>query len=321
MDNDITKLQWAKTFMDSLANGVDPVNNTKADTGTLYDEQVISCFRYISDLLAIDIYKAEKKIKVSNRFYITDEQSAELKPYSYNCKVSELAVEINRVTEVNNTKKFSATWINDWLEVEGYLRKSELNSRIATEKGMQLGITSEYHQRDDGYGYYLNLYAEQAQSFVFNHLSDIIAYKNKKNWFQSIKYPPAFSLKDFVQNHSDKCFILSIGNCNSVEEIGSYIAVLLYRGKSKVLKKSNIATRSIDECVLIGILDAASAIKSPTEVVILSSTQLGFNTRKGMRNKWCQEIYRVLTEKGCHVFFSICRGERCEFTNFIKSLI
>ena len=180
MENEINKLQWAKMFMDYLANGVDPVSNTDADAETLHNEEIRSCFRYISEILSRDIYETESNIRKGNVFYITDEQFAELKTYSYNCKVSELAAEINRVTEGNNTKKFSATWINDWLEAEGYLCPSELKSRIATEKGNQLGISSEYRKSDNGNEYYINFYTEEAQSFVFSHLNDIIAYRNEK---------------------------------------------------------------------------------------------------------------------------------------------
>lgn len=105
MDYKSEKLQQAKMFMDYLVNGVDPVSNTDADANTLHNEQVIACFRYISDVLARNIYEAENNTKHSNtNFYITEEQCAELNVYPYNCKVSELANEINRVTELNGTK-------------------------------------------------------------------------------------------------------------------------------------------------------------------------------------------------------------------------
>lgn len=60
MDHEIERLQRAKMFMDYLANGVDPVSNTDADVNTLQNEQVIACFKYVSDVLARSIYEAEK---------------------------------------------------------------------------------------------------------------------------------------------------------------------------------------------------------------------------------------------------------------------
>ena len=329
MENEINKLQWAKMFMDYLANGVDPVSNTDADADTLHNEEIRSCFRYISDILSREIYEAEINTKKSSAFLITDEQFAELKTYSYNCKVSELAIEINRVTEENNTKKFSATWINDWLEAEGYLRPSELKSRIATEKGNQLGISSEYRQRDNGDEYYINFYTEEAQSFVFSHLNDIIAYRNEKynekkrnekNNIINIDFPKGLSVREFIQQHNDKCFIMSIGSCDSVAEVGSYQAVLYYKGKSKVLKKTDIPTNSANKCILEGVLDAATSIKLSTDVIILSSTPLGFNTSKSKNYRHCDEIYRVLSEKGCSIFAAVCQGKGSELISLVKSM-
>ena len=325
MDNDITKMQWAKMCIDYLANGVDPVFNTDVDEDTLHNEQIISCFRFISDILARDIYEAENAIKNSNEFFITDEQIAALKTYSYNCKVSELAAEINRVTEENETKNLAATWINDWLEAEGYLCPSDLKSRIATEKGKQLGISSEYRQRDNGNEYYINFFTEQAQAFVFQHINDILSFRDSKTSrdkvnIQNIEFPSDLSVIDFIRRQHDKCFIMSIGSCDSVAEVGSYQAVLYYKGKSKVLKKTDIPTSSANKCILEGVLDAATSIKLSTDVIILSSTPLGFNTSKSKNYRYCDEIYRVLSEKGCSIFAAVCQGKGSELISLVKSM-
>ncbi len=125
MDNEIEKLQQAKVYMDYLANGVDPISGTDANSDILHNEQVAACFRYISDVLAMNIYEAENSAKhKTTDFYITEEQKSELKVYAHNCKVSELADEINRATAVNGTRKLAVAIINDWLEHEGYLCKS-----------------------------------------------------------------------------------------------------------------------------------------------------------------------------------------------------
>ena len=69
MENEITKLQWAKMFIDHLANGVDPVTNSDVDTNTLHNEQIISCFRYISDIMSAVIYESETKSRKYKDFY------------------------------------------------------------------------------------------------------------------------------------------------------------------------------------------------------------------------------------------------------------
>lgn len=42
MDNEITKMQWAKMYMDYLANGVDPVFNTDVYEDTLHKEKAMN---------------------------------------------------------------------------------------------------------------------------------------------------------------------------------------------------------------------------------------------------------------------------------------
>lgn len=152
----------------------------------------------------------------------------------------------------------------------------------------------------------------------------MIAYKNKrfsnsKPKIQNIEYPDNILVKDFIRQHQDKCFIMSIGSCDPIAKIGSYISVLLYKGKSKVLKKTNIPTRSTNKCILLGISDAASAIRSPTDVIILSSTPLGFNTPKSKNFKFCREIYQDLSEKKCNIFISVCQRKSYDLNSFIKS--
>ncbi len=326
MDHEIKRLQHAKMYIDYLANGVDPVSNTDADANTLQNEQIIACFRYVSNILARNIYEAENSTKRSNAvFFITEEQCAKLNVYPYNCKVSELANEINRVTVNNGTKKMSATWINNWLESEGYLCKSDLRSRIATDKGKQLGITSEYRKRDNENEYYINFFTEQAQKFIYEHISKIITYRNEQHSqiekeIQYVDYPPELSVREFINQNSDKCFIMSIGSWDFVSKVGSYLAVLLYKGRNRVLKKTNIPTSSANKCILTGIIDAASTIKMPTDVIILSSTSLGFHTPKSKNNRFCQEIYRILTEKECNIAVSVCQGKGYELNSFVKSL-
>lgn len=67
-------------------------------------------------------------------------------------------------------------------------------------------------------------------------------------------------------------------------------------------------------------MDAASAIKLPTDVIILSSTPLGFHTPKSKNYRFCQEIYRILTEKECSIAESVCQGKGYELNSFVKSL-
>ncbi len=325
MENEISYLEHAKMYIDCLANGIDPVSNLPVNADTLRNEQVIACFEYISDVLERDICNIEYDKDKKNDFFITDEQFAELNIYENNRKVSEIADEINRVTQVNKTRKMSAVWINNWLEAEGYLCKSDLNGRISTEKGKHIGITTERRKAKDGNEYYTNLYSPQTQKFIFEHLNEIIAFRNEhsdnaEEKIENIDFPYELSIKEFIQRQPDKCFILSVGSCDTLAKRGSYTAVLLFKGKSKILKKSDIPTNSSNKCILTGILDAVSAIKMPTDIVILTSTPLGFNTPKSINYSICEEIFRILEEKNCTFSIAVCQGKGSELNDFIQSL-
>ncbi|MBP5433574.1 hypothetical protein [Ruminococcus sp.] len=97
------------------------------------------------------------------------------------CKVSEIAKEINRVIAGNETKKFQAAWINDWLESIGMLCRNADGQRIATSEGGDIGIKSHLKTSQKGDDYYLNLYSIQAQAFIYDNLRAIIDhhYSNK----------------------------------------------------------------------------------------------------------------------------------------------
>ena len=333
MNQEITKLLRAKIYMDYLANGIDPVTNTGIDGDTLHNEKVIESLRYVSDILEKNICEAEMpqerhRSRKNGAFYITDEQVSMLNVFTYKCKVSELANEINRFAEVNSTKKMAASLINDWLEAEGYLCQSDLNSRIPTEKGEQLGISYEHKTRYDGNEYYINYYDPQAQRFVYEHINDILESRYVKLEddvvpAQAIEYPSSVRVREFISQHNDKCFIMTIGSCDSVASKGSYIAVLHYKGKSKVLRGTNIPASSSIKVIHSGLLAAAESIKAPTDVVILSSAPFGFNTPRYKNYKsfkFCKDIYTILSEKKCNLYTAVCHGRGNEIAEFIRSL-
>ena len=319
----ITKnFKQAKMYMDYLANGVDPVSNTDVNSDTLHKEEVIDCFRYISAVLDELIYDSDNT-RSKSKFFITAEQAANIRLFPYNCKVSELAQAINTAAEKNNTRKLSSSKINDWLEAEGYLCKSGLKNRIPTEKGKQLGITSEHRKRDDSASYYVNFYSENAQKYIIDNIFDIIKFRNTDKpviRISNIEFPSKLSVNEFVSRYADKCFILSVGSCDIVSNTGSYISALLFKGKSKLLKKTGISTTSVNKCILTGILDAVNAIKSPTEIIILTSTPLGFNSPQSINYSLCQEINQMLIGKGCCFSTAVCNGKGYELNRFVKLL-
>lgn len=180
--NEINKLKRAKLYMDKLSNGIDPNSGMRVhEDDIVRDSRVIACFEYISRVLEWEIESFENKPVKSEkqsqqRVYITDEQFTELQLNYGECRVSDIAKEINRVIADNCTKKMQAAWINNWLESIGMICKNAYDCRIATSDGGDIGISSHLKTSSQGREYYLNLYSVQAQSFIYDNLNAIISY-------------------------------------------------------------------------------------------------------------------------------------------------
>ena len=180
--NEVKKLKRAKLYMDKLSVGVDPNTGICLNEDDIVrDSRVIACFEYISSVLEREIEVIENGGQISKkpkkvRTFITDEQFSDLKLNYGECKVSDIANEINRVIEPNNSKKLQASWINDWLESIGMICKNAEGRRVSTSAGGDIGISSHLKVSQRGTEYYLNLYSIQAQSFIFDNLRAIIEY-------------------------------------------------------------------------------------------------------------------------------------------------
>ena len=325
MDNEINKLQWAKMFMDYLANGIDPVRNTDVDAETLHNEQVLSCFRYISDILNKDMQAISfKKRRGKKAVYITKEQM-EMLQVTENSNVSEIANEINRVIAENETRNFQPAWINNWLESKGYLCKNATGNRIATDAGKHIGITSIARQLNGNEKYNVNYYNSEAQRFIFNNLEEILSFRYNGNTiinvnYHNVDYPYHLSIIDFLRQNPDKCFIVATGSCETYINKGSYRTALIYKGRTKTLIKNDINTNSANKCILLGIKDAVSEIKRPSDIIILSATSLGFNSPKSRNYQLCRQIIQCLSDKGCNISISVCKGKGDELISLVKSM-
>lgn len=321
MNSEMEKLQQAKMFIEYLANGVDPIDNMDIDEDTFHNEQIIDCLKYISDVLENNIQRKKRGRKA---VYITDKQRSQLQAHD-NCKVSEIANEINRVIAENDTCKFQASWINDWLEENGYLCRNAEGNRVSTKIGEQWGITSKFidPDGDNRRSYYINYYSSDVQTYIFEHLDEILdlRYSGKTSInvnFHNLEFPTDLSINEFIKQNPDKCFIISVGSCDTLLSNGSYLAALIYNGRRKLLSKNGIPTNSSSECILHGIMEAASAIKMSTNIIILTAVSLGFNSPKSKDYQLCSDIISTLDEKGCDISVSVCSGKGEELLSLCK---
>lgn len=183
---ELEKIEYAKSFIDKLANGINPLNDSIVPEGELVNNVRISrCFFYVSDILR-QVIENGGLAQMSNpvirktAFFLSDSQRALLTPVEDNLTVSKVAARINSLIDTNTTEKISNQAISRWLEASGFLesvkRWDGKKKRVPTVLGKDLGIITE--ERSGEYGSYtLVLFPPTVQQFIYDNLDDVINFK------------------------------------------------------------------------------------------------------------------------------------------------
>lgn len=183
---EVEKIEYAKFFIDKLANGINPIDDSEISESELINNVRISrCFFYVSDILRQVIenggitHPRAQTIKKA-KFFLNDHQRTLLVPDGVSLTVSKIAAKINTIIDTDNTEKISNRDISKWLEVSGFLesvnRWDGKKKRIPTAQGKELGIITE--NRSGEYGSYtLVLFPPTVQQFIFDNIDAIINLK------------------------------------------------------------------------------------------------------------------------------------------------
>ena len=193
---ELEKITYAKSFLDKLANGINPIDGTVVPEGDLVNNVRISrCFFYVSDLLRQMIEarpsaprlipppqkrtRAPKEKK--SPFHITREQAEEYSfsavPVSATAIAKKLSFLLPEVRE-GKMEKLSYRKINQWLLNLGMLEWQENENgrfqRIPSKAGEEIGLLLTYF---DSYGRSVPcvMYTEEAQRFIIDHIEMVQA--------------------------------------------------------------------------------------------------------------------------------------------------
>lgn len=176
---ELEKIAYAKSFLDKLATGIDPTDNSPIPEGDVAAKaRVVGCYTYVSDLLGTlvahpmvvnDLYK-------SDEWEVTPEVLASIECSHSYVSVSKFAGRID--TALRSKRKFTAHEINPWLLGNGYLEQvTEYDGKSIkrpTQKGIKIGFLLEQTVSPAGRiqrGIRMNY---TAQCFVRDHLQEII---------------------------------------------------------------------------------------------------------------------------------------------------
>ena len=185
--NENEKLLKAKSYLDKLANGINPITNELAsENDTINNIHISRCLFYVSDVLRNLIENNNNPQKKKNSkisFSVTPQQLADYVFDDNPITVTEITKKLNSLIDTEEMKVIKTTSITNWLikinMLEYFADENGKNHKIPTENGIQLGITTQ--ERLGMYGSYkVVLYDSNVQQFILDNIDTIAYYNTQK---------------------------------------------------------------------------------------------------------------------------------------------
>lgn len=183
---ELEKIEYAKTFIDKLANGINPLDDTVINEEDIVNNVRLSrCFFFVSDILrqVIDNGGISKNKKNWLKFELSAEQLSEFSYSASPIPVSEIAKRLNSLITDKNMKSISHRDLTNWLISIGMLEEQVTydgkTAKRPTEQGVNMGITTEQRSGQRGV-YTVVVYNREAQGFIIDNLDAILALKYSK---------------------------------------------------------------------------------------------------------------------------------------------
>lgn len=185
---EIEKIEYAKSFIDKLADGINPLTGEPvSDADVVNNVRISRCFFYVSDILRRVIEKGgltpKKKATRSDKipFSLTLEQTMSFQCSDKPLPLGIFADKLNAAADNENMQKLTYKKIGDWLVRIGMLKvqtqSDGKNVKRPTEEGEALGISVE--KRTGAYGEYQTVvYSEKAQRFIVDNIDAIVTFTN-----------------------------------------------------------------------------------------------------------------------------------------------
>ena len=185
---ELEKIEYAKSFIDRLANGINPLDNSAIPDGDIVNNVRLSrCFFYVSSILQREIDRERKKQSPKAKpqrlpFSIMQEQLEKFEYSTYPISVSAMARKINWLVkgdiDEKKMEKFSYRKINYWLHAIGMIEWREWENgkerRFPTAEGEEIGLVLEIWEK---YGRKIPIIylSEEAQRFIIDNIEAVIA--------------------------------------------------------------------------------------------------------------------------------------------------
>lgn len=196
--SELEMINRAKTYIDKLANGVNPLTDEPVSENDIVNNVRISrCFFYISDLLRRfaegGFPEAVKKGK-KQPFIITEEQRKRFEFSETPISVSEIARRFNAAVNTEGAVQMRYSGITFWLIESGLLsvdrREDGREVKLPTAAGMELGISQEVRSGANG-SYTVVVYNENAQRYIVDNIDAILEAEKLRFKMQGMPWSQA----------------------------------------------------------------------------------------------------------------------------------
>ena len=177
----------AKMYIDKLANGINPLDDTAvAENDIVNNVRISRCLFFVSDTLrrvlengGVGVASRVKK----NKFKITAE---ELEKFAFSDRpitISEITKRINDIADTENSKKLSHNTITSWLSEIGMLNEmintAGKKRKRPTAEGAELGIFVKEVTSQNG-TFNVVFYNKSAQKFIVDNIPSVIENHSDK---------------------------------------------------------------------------------------------------------------------------------------------
>ncbi len=180
------KLDLALLYLQRITEGKNPVNNMPADDDAIINNpNVVRCMFFIKEVLEEvkrhdgHIGEEEKKHKYkSSKPFPTE--CLEAFEYSGIKPISELTEQLNQLSEQKGGGTVAYRTIKKWLIKNGYLIENtndekKRNKAMPSDKGSEIGITTQRRKTAFGNYYTVILYGKEAQELIVKNMTEILA--------------------------------------------------------------------------------------------------------------------------------------------------
>ena len=175
-------MQRAKTYMEKLANGIDPITDREVpEEDIIQNVRLSRCFFYVADVLRqlIDLGGIPQKGDPGKKapFSLSLEKRDLYDFSTFPVTISVIAQQLNALADDAMMQKLKTTSITGFLVQSGLLESRENGrggtARLPTEAGQQMGISTERRTGQNG-DYTAVLYNDEAQKLNLDNLDAII---------------------------------------------------------------------------------------------------------------------------------------------------